>query len=206
MAANRRPGSSKDWSELSDAYRDRLVRKAKDGSLTGSPVADNKARSAAYNYWRSGGDLRTARGHAPAPTVPSPVAAASRSAVAGEGTAVDRATLRVWRETAAPRWVPPSRSFMADDAAASLAQLGPPRDWGHVHFQPHADGTWGMVTEGAGNRYGQEVTLPDRASAQAVMAMMAGLGPDGEWDGWADWDDWIDDEWDFDVADTDGAT
>ena len=190
---------------LSQATRDRYTRAAESGALTGTPVPANQARAVAYRYWSSGGDLRAARGHAPKPTTPEPVRQAAASSVAGTAGDLEAATLRVWRETLAPSWIPPSRSFLADDAAAALAELPNPKGWADVHFTPHADGTWSMTVERQGGGYPAEITLPDRTAAQAVMAVLSGLGPDEDWEGWDDFGDWWD-EHDFDVADTDGAT
>lgn len=191
------------WGDLSEAYKARLTRSAASGNLTGTP-ATTKARSTARTYWESGGDLRQARGHAIS-RLPATAREAVQRSVAGESTTADSRTLRQWRETA-PSWIPESRGFMADDAAAALASLPPPDRWGPVHFQPHADGTWTMVVEGKGNAYDSSTELPDRASAQAVMSLLSGVGPDEEWDGWDEWDDWDNEEYDFDVADTDGAS
>ena len=193
------------WRSLSQATRDRYTRAAERGTLTGAQVSPNRARSAAYNYWRSGGDLRAARGHAPKPATPEPVRQAAAASAAGTAGNLEAATLRVWRETLAPSWIPPSRSFLADDAAAALAELPNPKGWGNVHFTPHADGTWSMVVERKGGGYPTETILPDRTAAQAVMAVLSGLGPDDGWEGWDDYGDWWE-EHDFDVADTDGAT
>jgi hypothetical protein len=102
----------------------------------------------------------------------------------------------------APAWIPPSRSFLADDAAAALATLPNPSTWGEVHFQPHSDGTWSMTVEQKGNGYPETIKLPDRTSAQAVMNLLSGVLPD-DWEGF-DYDDWDDFDFDFDVADTDG--
>jgi hypothetical protein len=190
------------WGGLSDNYRNRFVRAAERGTLTGRPVPPNQARSVAYNYWRAGGDLRPARGHTPAPNLPAPVERAAERSVRGQGGNIEAGILRAWRETVAPSWIPPSRSFMADDTAAALAALPNPQRWGDVHFTPQSDGTWRLAVENNRGGYSSETILPDRAGAQAVMSVLAGLGPDDEWGGWDDWDDWIE-EYDFDVADTD---
>jgi hypothetical protein len=189
-------------STLSEATRDRYTRAAESGRLTGSPVPANRARSVAYRYWSSGGDLRAARGHTPKPQTPEPVAAAAGRMLSGRSEAGDSATLRVWREALAPDWLPPSRGFLADDAAAILAQAPRPDVWGQVTFQPHSDGTWGMFIERRDSGYPVQLELPDRASALAVMNLHRGLGPGVDWDGWEYWAEWADD-YDFDVADTD---
>ena len=63
-----------------------------------------------------------------------------------------------------------------------------------------------MTVEGKGNAYDTSIELPDRASAQAVMSLLNGVGPGEDWEGWDTWDDWDGEEYDFDVADTDGRT
>jgi hypothetical protein len=188
------------WGDLSEPYKARLTRSAASGTLTGTPATS--PRETARTYWQGGGDLRGARGHTRSRT-PAPVREATQRSVAGESTTADSATLRRWRESSSPRWVPRSRGFLADDAAAALAQLPPPSRWGDVHFQPHGGGTWTMTVEGKGTAYDTTIELPDRVSARAVMSLLGGVGPGESWEGWKEWDRWNDERYDYDVAGTD---
>jgi hypothetical protein len=128
VAKSRRGGRT--WSSLSPSYRQRLTRHG----------VDRKA-------WLAGADLRSTRGHAPAPAAWQAPQEATNKLIHGEAMPADIAQVQAWRENAAPAWLPDQKWDMSDDTAAAVSQIGlPPSQWGHVRFTPRANGeVWTMT-------------------------------------------------------------
>lgn len=169
--------AAKPFDDLSDDYRQRLIRAARTGKLTGSPVSAGQAEAVARRYHASG-DLRAARGHAPRRQAAGAAPKRATTAVAsGQGTDRDDAALARWRRSSSrPRWIPSDPAVMGNDTAAILSQINlPPRQWRDVEITEQADGSFEMAIRGTrGQR--RLVTLQDRDQLSEVAQLISHQG------------------------------
>ena len=169
--------AAKPFNDLSDDYRQRLIRAARTGKLTGSPVSAGQAEAVARRYHASG-DLRTARGHAPRRQATGAAPKRATTAVAsGQGTDRDDAALARWRRSSSrPKWLPSDPSVMGNDTAAILSQIDlAPKYWKDVQITEQPDGSFQMAIRGtAGQR--RLVTLQDRDQLTEVATLISHQG------------------------------
>ena len=163
----------RDWDNLSDAYRKRLI---------GAGVTRDQ--------YLAGADLRKARGKGFRTPTASGFPAESRDRVAaGKSTADDRRNVIAWRQSASyPSWLPRDPADLDDQTAAILSTIRPYPNatdragrragWSNVDFTYNADGTVTMtVTPIRG--YPFAVTLPDADSAAQVKSILRNLNTPG---------------------------
>ena len=169
--------AAKPFDDLSDDYRQRLIRAARTGKLTGSPVSAGQAEAVARRYHASG-DLRAARGHAPRRQATGAAPKRATTAVAsGQGTDRDDAALARWRRSSSrPRWLPSDPAVMGNDTAAILSQIDlPPRQWRDVQITEQPDGSFEMAIRGTRNQR-RLVTLQDRDQLSEVAQLISHQG------------------------------
>ena len=169
--------AAKPFDDLSDDYRQRLIRAARTGKLTGSPVSAGQAEAVARRYHASG-DLRAARGHAPRRQATGAAPKRATTAVAsGQGTDRDDAALARWRRSSSrPRWLPSDPAVMGNDTAAILSQIDlPPRQWRDVQITEQPDGSFEMAILGTRNQR-RLVTLQDRDQLSEVAQLISHQG------------------------------
>jgi hypothetical protein len=178
-------GSRKGWAQLSPTYKARLTRQGITPQL-----------------YRSGADLRGARGKLGASSRPATAAPKEQTdqTVTGGGTDESQRILERWRSTTAPAWLPASNELLGTDVVAALSQLPSPRSWGNVHFIPSGGGQpWVMQVDIKGG-YQREIVIPGGSDARDVLHLLSSP----EWfdlDDYDDWDSWID-QYDYDVGDS----
>jgi hypothetical protein len=170
----------KDWNALKPSYRNRLVAAAASGRLTGTKITgtEKQVATAARDYWRSGGDLRAARGKHPVtpPKKVRPPEAATRAAQRGEATPAQLRELRTWQRNRAPEWIKKATG-LSEDTAALLANINlQPKNWASVDIFRQPNGTVVVYIKSKKGGPDRKVILPDET---ALGEMLGLLTPEG---------------------------
>jgi hypothetical protein len=170
----------REWNALTPAYRKRLVAAAASGRLTGNKITgtDKQIATAARDYWRSGGSLKTARGNHPVtpPKRVRPPEAATKAAQRGEATSAQLRELRTWQRNRAPQWIKNARG-LSEDTAAILANVNlQPKNWASVDVYRQPNGSIVVYIKSKKGGPDRRLVLPDET---ALAEMLGLLTPEG---------------------------
>ena len=159
----------KGWDDLTPSSRKRL----EGAGLSGKLVAgDSLSPRDVEAYYRAGGDLRSAYGHAPRNPKAAPVASRA-AAQRGKLNSDEDAAIERWRRKGGPAWIPSNAAVIGNDTAAILSGIDlPPSKWREVAFTVLADGRVQMTVTPKGNGYDRVVILPDRDSMGDVARLI----------------------------------
>ena len=159
----------KGWDELTPSSRKRL----EGAGLSGKLIAgDSLSPRDVEAYYRAGGDLRSAYGHAPRNPKAAPVASRA-AAQRGKLNSDEDAAIERWRRKGGPAWIPSNAAVIGNDTAAILSGIDlPPSKWREVAFTVLADGRVQMTVTPKGNGYDRVVILPDRDSMGDVARLI----------------------------------
>ena len=159
----------KGWNDLTPSSRKRLEGAGLSGKLV---PGDSLSPRDVEAYYRAGGDLRSAYGHAPR----NPKAAPTESRAAaqrGRLTDDEDAAIERWRRKGGPAWIPSNPAAIGNDTAAILSGIDlPPSRWKGVAFVILPDGRVQMTVTPKGNGYDRVVILPDRDSMGDVARLI----------------------------------
>ena len=168
------------WNALKPDYRKRLVAAARSGRLTGTKVTgtDKEIATAARDYWRSGGDLRGARGKHPTtpPVKLRPPQKALAAAQKGEATPAQLRELRTWQRNRAPQWIKNAKG-LSEDTAAILANVNlQPQNWASVDIYRQPNGSIVVYIKSKKGGPDRRFVLPDETALAEVLGLLTSEG------------------------------